>query len=86
MQRIRRTRENEGETRNAQHDAEPKPPFPPQHQEKPGLEGRMTPKPRYMNPPYKGADKLMGKAALVTGGDSGIGGRWRCCLPARGRM
>ncbi len=46
----------------------------------------MTPKPRYMNPPYKGADKLMGKAALVTGGDSGIGGRWRCCLPARGRM
>ena len=52
---------------------EPKPPFPPQHQEKPGLESQMTPKPRYLNPQYKGADKLVGKAALVTGGDSGIG-------------
>jgi len=33
----------------------------------------MDPKPRFMAPLYKGADKLKGKAALVTGGDSGIG-------------
>ncbi len=52
---------------------EPKPPFPAQHQEKPGLESQMNPRPRYLNPAYKGADKLAGKAALITGGDSGIG-------------
>jgi len=52
---------------------EPKAPFPPQQQVKPGLDSKMTPKPRYLAPNYKGADKLKGKAALVTGGDSGIG-------------
>ena len=52
---------------------EPKPPFPSQHQERPGLESRMRPRPRYEAPEYKGADKLRGKIALITGGDSGIG-------------
>ena len=52
---------------------EPKPPFPEQHQEKPGLESRLTPRPRYRAPEYHGADKLRGKVALITGGDSGIG-------------
>ncbi len=52
---------------------EPKPPFPPQHQEKPGLEAEMTPRPHYTAPAYKAADKLAGKTALITGGDSGIG-------------
>ena len=52
---------------------EPKPPFPPQHQEKPGLESELKPKPRYAAPHYKPAGKLDGKTALVTGGDSGIG-------------
>ena len=33
----------------------------------------MDPKPRYAAPLDKGADKLKGKAALITGGDSGIG-------------
>jgi NAD(P)-dependent dehydrogenase (short-subunit alcohol dehydrogenase family) len=33
----------------------------------------MTPEPRYQAPLYKGADKLKGKVALITGGDSGIG-------------
>jgi NAD(P)-dependent dehydrogenase (short-subunit alcohol dehydrogenase family) len=33
----------------------------------------MEPKPRYEAPLYKGADKLKGKVALITGGDSGIG-------------
>jgi NAD(P)-dependent dehydrogenase (short-subunit alcohol dehydrogenase family) len=51
----------------------PKPPFPKQHQEKPGLEAEMQPKPRYQAPQYKAAGKLEGRTALVTGGDSGIG-------------
>src|SRR6185503_11533744 len=52
---------------------QPKSPLPPQHQEKPGLESKMKPRPNYLAPHYKGADKLAGKVALVTGGDSGIG-------------
>jgi NAD(P)-dependent dehydrogenase (short-subunit alcohol dehydrogenase family) len=53
--------------------AEPKPPFPKQHQDKPGIEAEMEPRPRYQAPRYKAAGKLQGKAALITGGDSGIG-------------
>jgi NAD(P)-dependent dehydrogenase (short-subunit alcohol dehydrogenase family) len=52
---------------------EPLPPFPSQHQERPGIEARMKPRPRYEAPAYRGADKLAGKVALITGGDSGIG-------------
>ncbi len=52
---------------------EPTPPFPEQHQEPPGLESHLTPRPRYQAPRYKAADKLAGKTALITGGDSGIG-------------
>lgn len=52
---------------------QPKPPFPQQHQEKPGLESEMKPRPQYTAPLYKPAGKLEGKAALITGGDSGIG-------------
>lgn len=52
---------------------EPKGPMKPQSQPKPGLDSAMDPKPRYQAPLDKGADKLKGKAALVTGGDSGIG-------------
>jgi NAD(P)-dependent dehydrogenase (short-subunit alcohol dehydrogenase family) len=52
---------------------QPKSPMPPQHQEKPGLESKITPKPEYQAPLYKGAEKLAGKVALITGGDSGIG-------------
>ena len=33
----------------------------------------MNPLPRYEAPGYKGSDKLKGKVALITGGDSGIG-------------
>jgi NAD(P)-dependent dehydrogenase (short-subunit alcohol dehydrogenase family) len=52
---------------------QPKPPFPKQHQPRPGLEKDISPRPRYEAPRYKAAGKLEGKAALITGGDSGIG-------------
>ena len=52
---------------------EPKSPFPRQHQEKPGIESELDPKPRYKAPKYQAADKLKDKVALITGGDSGIG-------------
>ena len=51
----------------------PKPPFPPQHQTSPGLESKLKPRPQYQAATYRAADKLRGKAALITGGDSGIG-------------
>jgi NAD(P)-dependent dehydrogenase (short-subunit alcohol dehydrogenase family) len=54
-------------------DDKPKPPFPPQHQERPGLEAEMKPQPDYHGAQYKAAGKLEGKVAIVTGGDSGIG-------------
>ena len=52
---------------------EPQSPFPAQHQPKPGLEAELTPAPRYQAPLYQGANKLRDRAAIVTGGDSGIG-------------
>lgn len=45
---------------------------PPQTQSLPGSERKMTPKPE-TKPRFKGADKLKGKVAVITGGDSGIG-------------
>jgi NAD(P)-dependent dehydrogenase (short-subunit alcohol dehydrogenase family) len=51
----------------------PKPPYPEQRQEPPGLESEMDPKPDYGEGTYKGSGKLKGKAAIITGGDSGIG-------------
>ncbi|CAN6575644.1 unnamed protein product [Malus baccata var. baccata] len=48
--------------------------FPPQKQgAQPGKEHAMDPTPQFTNPDYKPSNKLQGKVALVTGGDSGIG-------------
>jgi hypothetical protein len=47
--------------------------FPAQHHAKPGHESEVRPAPMYEAPGYKGSEKLKGKIALVTGGDSGIG-------------
>ncbi len=52
---------------------EPKSPMPEQHQAKPGIESKLTPRPRYEAPLYRAAGKLEKKVALITGGDSGIG-------------
>lgn len=52
---------------------EPTSPLPPQQQPSPGLESKMTPRPNYLAPRYKGSEKLINDVALITGGDSGIG-------------
>jgi NAD(P)-dependent dehydrogenase (short-subunit alcohol dehydrogenase family) len=47
---------------------------PPQHQERqPGIEAEMRPRPQSAGLEYRPADKLAGRKALITGGDSGIG-------------
>ena len=51
----------------------PEPPFPKQHQSKPGSEAELDPPPMYDAPYYKGSGKLEGMKAIITGGDSGIG-------------
>ena len=45
---------------------------PEQKQSRPGKETKLKPEPDH-NPKGKGSDKLKGKVALITGGDSGIG-------------
>lgn len=44
-----------------------------QQQEAPGLQSEMKPKPDCGEESYRGCNKLTGRKALVTGGDSGIG-------------
>ncbi|QEE41015.1 MULTISPECIES: SDR family oxidoreductase [unclassified Methylobacterium] len=51
----------------------PRPPFEAQPQGFPGKTGKMAPEPDHGEETYKGSGKLDGKAALITGGDSGIG-------------
>ncbi|HEY0426371.1 MAG TPA: SDR family oxidoreductase [Pyrinomonadaceae bacterium] len=57
----------------AQKAMRPKNPMPKQHQPRPGIEAEIEPRPQYLAPEYKGSDKLKDKAAIITGGDSGIG-------------
>jgi len=51
----------------------PRPPFPVQQQPWPGLASRMNPRPDHGEQSYRGAGRLAGRKALITGGDSGIG-------------
>ncbi len=53
--------------------AYPEPPLLGEHLSKPGLEEDLRLEPKYDAPYYKGSGKLEGKAAIITGGDSGIG-------------
>ena len=52
---------------------DPKPPFDTPSQATPGVTAEMDPRPDHGEDSYRGAGKLQGKAALITGGDSGIG-------------
>ncbi|WEK60828.1 MAG: SDR family oxidoreductase [Candidatus Microbacterium colombiense] len=47
--------------------------FPAQKQDQPGLTGETTPTPDHGESSYVGHDRLAGRRALITGGDSGIG-------------
>ena len=51
----------------------PKPPFPKQPQQPPGITRLMKPVPDHGESSYKGSGRLTGKKAVITGGDSGIG-------------
>jgi NAD(P)-dependent dehydrogenase (short-subunit alcohol dehydrogenase family) len=54
--------------------SEPRPETQPaQQQAPPGTLGEMTPKPDHGEESYRGSGKLTGKAAVITGADSGIG-------------
>ena len=53
--------------------AYPKPPYPEQQQDPPGYTNQMKPAPDHGEESYKGSGRLLGKRAVVTGGDSGIG-------------
>ena len=48
-------------------------PFPKQEQTPPGLTERMAPQPDHGEQSYRGDERLVGRRALITGGDSGIG-------------
>ena len=45
----------------------------PQHQRRPGVEKKLSPQPVFDYPEKPGTNRLIGKKALITGGDSGIG-------------
>lgn len=46
---------------------------PAQQQDVPGVQSEMTPRPDCGETSYRGTGRLAGKAAIITGGDSGIG-------------
>lgn len=59
--------------KNPQNLGYPKPPFVEQSQPWPGLAGKMNPRPDHGETSYKGSGQLLGRKALITGGDSGLG-------------
>ncbi len=71
----RRNASKKEKTRAVQAGARSQPgnPLPKQHQTKPGSEKTLVPAPQFLAPGYLGSNKLLGKVAIITGGDSGIG-------------
>jgi NAD(P)-dependent dehydrogenase (short-subunit alcohol dehydrogenase family) len=51
----------------------PKPPYKKQSQPWPGLASKMDPRPDHGEKSYGGSGRLLGRKALITGGDSGMG-------------
>jgi NAD(P)-dependent dehydrogenase (short-subunit alcohol dehydrogenase family) len=51
----------------------PHPPYPEQYQRWPGLASKMQPVPDHGEASYRGSERLLGRKALITGGDSGMG-------------
>lgn len=47
--------------------------MPPQDMDNPNREAEMVPRPKSKDEEHRGSGKLLGKVALITGGDSGIG-------------
>lgn len=69
---VHRTKDKEKDMPQDQNQQSPS--FPPQEQSRqPGIESEMTPQPGVHKPEHRGSGKLEDKAALITGGDSGIG-------------
>lgn len=66
-------RQEKGEAVQTTDRRRPVPPLYQQHLTKPGHESEMQIKPQFMALDYKGSGKLEGQAAIITGGDSGIG-------------
>ena len=64
---------SEGRALENPNDKHPKPPFRKQKQEWPGLACKMDPPPDHGEQSYKGSGRLLGRKALITGGDSGMG-------------
>jgi len=54
-------------------DKYPNPPYKKQSQPWPGLASKMDPPPDHGEKSYRGSDRLKGRKALITGGDSGMG-------------
>jgi len=65
------TRDEEGAVQNSARSVPES--MPAQHLSASEGEADLALKPRFMAPDYKGSQKLLGKVALITGGDSGIG-------------